>query len=153
MNAISYPPPAEAIRRILVIKSRNIGDVLLTGPLVGAFGVSGAVAEQARTYLRLAFLGTTPIFLQIFYTPTAKPPRMSVFPTVFLHLRTPSAALAEHGPISKTPDQRAICVVARGGVEPPTFRFSVGRSYQLSYLAAVPRDWRPRPGSNRRPPP
>jgi hypothetical protein len=26
-------------------------------------------------------------------------------------------------------------VVARGGVEPPTFRFSVGRSYQLSYLA------------------
>ena len=29
-------------------------------------------------------------------------------------------------------------MVARGGVEPPTFRFSVGRSYQLSYLAAVP---------------
>src|SRR3954468_2299870 len=28
-------------------------------------------------------------------------------------------------------------VVARGGVEPPTFRFSVGRSYQLSYLALV----------------
>ena len=27
--------------------------------------------------------------------------------------------------------------VARGGVEPPTFRFSVGRSYQLSYLAGV----------------
>jgi hypothetical protein len=27
--------------------------------------------------------------------------------------------------------------VARGGVEPPTFRFSVGRSYQLSYLAVV----------------
>jgi hypothetical protein len=25
------------------------------------------------------------------------------------------------------------CVV-RGGVEPPTFRFSGGRSYQLSYL-------------------
>ncbi len=25
--------------------------------------------------------------------------------------------------------------VARGGVEPPTYRFSVGRSYQLSYLA------------------
>jgi hypothetical protein len=31
-------------------------------------------------------------------------------------------------------------VVARGGVEPPTFRFSVGRSYQLSYLAR----WLPR---------
>ena len=29
-------------------------------------------------------------------------------------------------------------MVARGGVEPPTFRFSVGRSYQLSYLAAYP---------------
>ena len=28
-------------------------------------------------------------------------------------------------------------VVARGGVEPPTFRFSVGRSYQLSYLAVL----------------
>jgi len=28
--------------------------------------------------------------------------------------------------------------VARGGVEPPTFRFSVGRSYQLSYLARAP---------------
>ena len=26
-------------------------------------------------------------------------------------------------------------VVARAGVEPATFRFSVGRSYQLSYLA------------------
>ncbi|MCB1737824.1 MAG: putative lipopolysaccharide heptosyltransferase III [Gammaproteobacteria bacterium] len=36
MNAISYPPPAEAIRRILVIKSRNIGDVLLTGPLISS---------------------------------------------------------------------------------------------------------------------
>ena len=33
---------------------------------------------------------------------------------------------------------KSVCVVARGGVEPPTFRFSVGRSYQLSYLAAVP---------------
>ena len=29
--------------------------------------------------------------------------------------------------------------VARGGVEPPTFRFSVGRSYQLSYLALTSR--------------
>jgi hypothetical protein len=58
-------------------------------------------------------------------------------------------------------------VVARGGVEPPTFRFSVGRSYQLSYLAwrnrlgeqpvakarSKLRASRPRPGSNRRPSP
>ncbi len=29
-------------------------------------------------------------------------------------------------------------LVARGGVEPPTSRFSVGRSYQLSYLARAP---------------
>jgi hypothetical protein len=27
-------------------------------------------------------------------------------------------------------------LVVRGGVEPPTFRFSGGRSYQLSYLTA-----------------
>ena len=30
---------------------------------------------------------------------------------------------------------RFVLHVARGGVEPPTYRFSVGRSYQLSYLA------------------
>lgn len=29
------------------------------------------------------------------------------------------------------------CGVARGGVEPPTYRFSGGRSYQLSYLAVT----------------
>ena len=29
-------------------------------------------------------------------------------------------------------------MVARGGVEPPTYRFSGGRSYQLSYLAETP---------------
>jgi hypothetical protein len=27
-----------------------------------------------------------------------------------------------------------VTTVVRGGVEPPTFRFSGGRSYQLSYL-------------------
>ena len=33
-------------------------------------------------------------------------------------------------------------VVARGGVEPPTYRFSVGRSYQLSYLAKPRKPYR-----------
>ena len=31
--------------------------------------------------------------------------------------------------------EQQVIAVARGGIEPPTFRFSVGRSYQLSYLA------------------
>ena len=37
--------------------------------------------------------------------------------------------------------------VVRGGVEPPTFRFSGGRSYQLSYLTLAGADgaWRCRP--------
>jgi hypothetical protein len=29
---------------------------------------------------------------------------------------------------------RLVTLVVRGGVEPPTFRFSGGRSYRLSYL-------------------
>ena len=36
--------------------------------------------------------------------------------------------------------------VGRGGVEPPTFRFSGGRSYQLSYLPAFGRAQRTRAG-------
>ncbi len=37
------------------------------------------------------------------------------------------------------PDE-GLFTVARGGVEPPTYRFSGGRSYQLSYLTVtVPR--------------
>ena len=36
---------------------------------------------------------------------------------------------AEHRPRSE--------VVVRGGVEPPTFRFSGGRSYRLSYLTVL----------------
>ena len=37
----------------------------------------------------------------------------------------------------------AALVVARGGVEPPTFHFSGGRSYQLSYLPNSPEAYRP----------
>ena len=38
---------------------------------------------------------------------------------------------------TKSPDrERPVgALVARGGIEPPTYRFSGGRSYQLSYLA------------------
>jgi hypothetical protein len=35
-------------------------------------------------------------------------------------------------------------VVARAGIEPATFRFSGGRSYQLSYLAGTARNSLPR---------
>jgi hypothetical protein len=38
-------------------------------------------------------------------------------------------------PLTRVPGQELSVAVARGGVEPPTYRFSVGRSYQLSYLA------------------
>ncbi|MDN4161139.1 MATE family efflux transporter [Nocardioides abyssi] len=39
--------------------------VLLTEPLVAAFGPSPAVAEHATTYLRIAFLGTTPLLVML----------------------------------------------------------------------------------------
>lgn len=39
--------------------------VLLSGPLVGAFGVSAAVAEPATTYLRIAFLGAVPLLVML----------------------------------------------------------------------------------------
>lgn len=45
------------------------------------------------------------------------------------------------GAISRSPHESLQSEVARGGVEPPTFRFSVGRSYQLSYLAEQPALW------------
>ena len=35
----------------------------------------------------------------------------------------------------KTPCEQGVLLVARAGIEPATYRFSGGRSYQLSYLA------------------
>lgn len=53
--------------------------------------------------------------------------------------------------VTAFPQVTALCspakgYVARGGVEPPTFRFSVGRSYQLSYLAWCFGTWYPEGG-------
>lgn len=39
--------------------------VLLTGPLVGLFGTGAAVEDHATTYLRIAFLGTTPLLVML----------------------------------------------------------------------------------------
>jgi MATE family, multidrug efflux pump len=39
--------------------------VLLTGPVVSAFGAEAIVAENATTYLRIAFLGVTPLLLML----------------------------------------------------------------------------------------
>ena len=39
--------------------------VLLTGPLVGLFDAGAAVEEQAVAYLRVAFLGTTPLLVML----------------------------------------------------------------------------------------
>ena len=39
--------------------------VLLTEPLVGAFGASAEVTGYASTYLRLAFLGLTPVLVML----------------------------------------------------------------------------------------
>jgi putative MATE family efflux protein len=39
--------------------------VAATDPLVAAFGVGGDVAEHATTYLRIAFLGTTPLLIML----------------------------------------------------------------------------------------
>jgi hypothetical protein len=47
-------------------------------------------------------------------------------------------------PVSTQVGRRFGCLaeVGRGGVEPPTFRFSGGRSYRLSYLPKALGAWR-----------
>jgi putative MATE family efflux protein len=39
--------------------------VLLTGPLVGAFGAGAAVSSYGETYLRIAWLGTVPLLVML----------------------------------------------------------------------------------------
>lgn len=39
--------------------------ILLTDPLLGLFGAGAGVTEQAATYLRIAFLGTTPLLVML----------------------------------------------------------------------------------------
>lgn len=46
-----------------------------------------------------------------------------------------ATATADPTSAGGSPRCRRWSLVARGGVEPPTYRFSGGRSYQLSYLA------------------
>jgi len=43
----------------------TVAGVVLTGPLVAAFGAGPEVSDQARTYLRIAFLGTTPLLVML----------------------------------------------------------------------------------------
>ncbi len=43
----------------------TVAGVALTDPLVAAFGAGEEVSEQATTYLRIAFLGTTPLLVML----------------------------------------------------------------------------------------
>jgi putative MATE family efflux protein len=49
---------------IIGLAATGLG-VLLTRPLVAAFGADPTVTDQAATYLRIAFLGTTPLLLML----------------------------------------------------------------------------------------
>jgi putative MATE family efflux protein len=43
----------------------TVAGVVLTGPLVAAFGAGPEVSDHATTYLRIAFLGVTPLLLMM----------------------------------------------------------------------------------------
>ena len=43
----------------------SVAGVALTDPLVGLFGAGPEVTDQAATYLRIAFLGTTPLLVML----------------------------------------------------------------------------------------
>ncbi|MEJ7833212.1 MAG: MATE family efflux transporter [Nocardioides sp.] len=50
---------------VLIGVVATVGGVALTGPLVAAFGAGDEVSGHATTYLRLAFLGTTPLLVML----------------------------------------------------------------------------------------
>jgi putative MATE family efflux protein len=50
---------------VLIGTAVTVLGVLLTGPLVHAFGASDEVTGPAATYLRIAFLGTVPLLLML----------------------------------------------------------------------------------------
>ncbi|MGI8645427.1 MAG: MATE family efflux transporter [Nocardioides sp.] len=50
---------------VLIGGAATVAGVVLTGPLVAAFGAGTEVSDFATTYLRLAFLGTTPLLLML----------------------------------------------------------------------------------------
>jgi putative MATE family efflux protein len=50
---------------VLIGVVATVAGVLLTDPLVGAFGAGPEVTEQAATYLRTALLGTTPLLVML----------------------------------------------------------------------------------------
>lgn len=50
---------------VLIGLVTTVAGVALTGPLVQAFGADASVTGPAATYLRIAFLGTTPLLLML----------------------------------------------------------------------------------------
>lgn len=50
---------------VLIGLVTTVAGVALTGPLVHAFGADASVTGPAATYLRIAFLGTTPLLLML----------------------------------------------------------------------------------------
>jgi putative MATE family efflux protein len=50
---------------VLIGAAATVLGVLLTGPLVAAFGAGAEVAGYATTYLRIGFLGATPLLLML----------------------------------------------------------------------------------------
>ncbi len=50
---------------VLIGTVATVAGVALTGPLVAAFGTGPEVSEHARDYLRIAFLGVTPLLVML----------------------------------------------------------------------------------------